>query len=248
MKYLIIGASSGLGRELANIFAQKKNDLIIVSRDKRDLDALKSDLEIKYHVNVETIELDFSSLEEINEKLLSKNQILENLQGALFPVGMMFDEDNLSMNSEKIQKLVFSNFISIAHTINTLSKYLRKKNNSSLIGFGSVSGFLGRKINVSYAGAKRGLESFFESLAFDKSFKSINIQFYTLGYLDTNLSFGKDLKLPKGSIKKLSKLVYNNKNQNFKKIYYPAYWQIIYLIIKAIPISILRKFAEALNK
>ena len=107
MKYLIIGASSGLGRELANIFAQKKNDLIIVSRDKRDLDALKSDLEIKYHVNVETIELDFSSLEEINEKLLSKNQILENLQGALFPVGMMFDEDNLSMNSEKIQILVF---------------------------------------------------------------------------------------------------------------------------------------------
>ena len=76
MKYLIIGASSGLGRELANIFAQKKNDLIIVSRDKRDLDALKSDLEIKYNINVETIELDFSSLEEINEKLLNKNQIL----------------------------------------------------------------------------------------------------------------------------------------------------------------------------
>ena len=98
---------------------------------------------------------------------------------------------------------------------------MRKKDDSSLIGFGSVSGFLGRKINVSYAGAKRALESFFESLAFDENFKNINIQFYTLGYLDTNLSFGKDLTLPRGSIIKLSNLVYGSKNKNFKKIYYP---------------------------
>ena len=66
MKYLIIGASSGLGRELANIFAKKNNDLVIVSRDVRDLNAIKSDLEIKYNINVETIELDFSSIEDIN--------------------------------------------------------------------------------------------------------------------------------------------------------------------------------------
>ncbi len=248
MKYLIIGASSGLGRELANIFAKKNNDLVIVSRDVRDLNAIKSDLEIKYNINVETIELDFSSIEDINAKLLSKNQLLETLNGVLFPVGMMFDEDNLSLDTETMRKLVYSNFISIAHTTNKIGSYLRKKDDSSLIGFGSVSGFLGRKINVSYAGAKRALESFFESLAFDENFKNINIQFYTLGYLDTNLSFGKDLTLPRGSIIKLSNLVYGSKNKNFKKIYYPFYWQIIYLIIKAIPISILRKFHKVFNK
>ena len=93
---------------------------------------------------------------------------------------MMFDEDNLSLDTETMRKLVYSNFISIAHTTNKIGSYLRKKDDSSLIGFGSVSGFLGRKINVSYAGAKRALESFFESLAFDENFKNINIQFYTL--------------------------------------------------------------------
>ena len=44
-------------------------DLVIVSRDVRDLNAIKSDLEIKYNINVETIELDFSSIEDINAKL-----------------------------------------------------------------------------------------------------------------------------------------------------------------------------------
>ena len=42
-----------------------------------------------------------------------------------------------------------------------------------IVGFGSVSGLLGRKINSIYAGAKRALESYFESLAFDENFKTI---------------------------------------------------------------------------
>ena len=48
MSYLILGASSGLGRELAYILAKNSNDLIIISRDERDLRAIKSDLEIKF--------------------------------------------------------------------------------------------------------------------------------------------------------------------------------------------------------
>ena len=74
-----------------------------------------------------------------------------------------------------------------------------------------------------------------------KELKQVNIQFYTLGYLDTNLSFGKDLKLPKSSVKKLSNIVYKNKNKTFKKMYYPSYWKLIHFIIKIIPFSILRK-------
>ena len=66
MKYLIIGASSGLGRELANKFAEKKN-LVLVSRDERDLKALKTDLELKHSVSVEYLALDFSSIEDIEK-------------------------------------------------------------------------------------------------------------------------------------------------------------------------------------
>ena len=216
MTYLIVGASSGLGRELASSFAKQKKDLIIVSRDERDLTAIKSDLEAKYKVKVNFIALDFSSIEEIDEKLLSKEELLTGLQGALFPVGMMFEEDNLNLNAKNMQKLVLSNFISISYTIQNVKKFLQERKNTSLIGFGSVSGLIGRGVNTFYAASKRGLESYFESLGLDKDYRKINIQFYILGYLDTNLSFGKNLKLPKGSVEKLSKIVYKNKNINFK--------------------------------
>ena len=43
MNYLIVGASSGLGRDLAYEFAKNSKNLTLVSRDKKDLEHLKSD-------------------------------------------------------------------------------------------------------------------------------------------------------------------------------------------------------------
>ena len=246
MSFLIIGASSGLGRELAFKFAQEKNNLIIVSRDIRDLNALKSDLELKFKVKVQCIALDFSSLEEINQKLLSNKDSLKDINGILFPIGLMFENDKFDVNVENFKKLIFANFLSISYIINKLSNNL-KNLNSTIIGFGSVSGLLGRNLNTHYAAAKRGLESFFESLAFDENFKNTKIQFYTLGYLDTNLAFGKKINLPKGSIKKLAQIVYENKNASYKKIFYPRFWSIIGFFLKIIPFNLVIKLYKFFN-
>ena len=45
MSYLIVGASSGLGRDLAYEFAKNSKNLTLISRDKKDLEYLKSDIE-----------------------------------------------------------------------------------------------------------------------------------------------------------------------------------------------------------
>lgn len=247
MTYLIIGASSGLGRELAEEFAKKNKNLLLISRDERDLLAIKSDLTLKYNVKVNYISLDFSSLSQINEKLFSNENLLNKIQGVLFPVGLMFDNDNFETDSENILKLINANYLSIAYTIPKLLKYFKEKN-SSIVGFGSVSGLLGRNLNSNYAASKRALESYFESLAFEKKFEEINIQFYVLGYLDTNLAFGKNLLLPKGSTKKLAEIVFKNLNKKFKKRHFPFFWGILAIILKIIPFSIILLLKRFLNK
>ena len=78
MSYLILGASSGLGRELAYILAKNSNDLIIISRDERDLRAIKSDLEIKFKITVKYFVVDASSFEEIKKFLYSNLNLLSD--------------------------------------------------------------------------------------------------------------------------------------------------------------------------
>jgi short-subunit dehydrogenase len=57
---LITGASSGIGKELAIIHAEKGGNLIIVARRQDKLNELKAQLEVKYDVKVHTIVKDLS--------------------------------------------------------------------------------------------------------------------------------------------------------------------------------------------
>ncbi|MDF1549300.1 MAG: SDR family oxidoreductase [Bacteroidales bacterium] len=57
---LITGASSGIGKELANIHAEKGGDLVIVARSKDKLEALKTEIEAKFRVKVLVIVKDLT--------------------------------------------------------------------------------------------------------------------------------------------------------------------------------------------
>lgn len=57
---LITGASSGIGKELAEIHARHSGDLVLVARSKEKLENLKSELEKKYHITVKIIIKDLS--------------------------------------------------------------------------------------------------------------------------------------------------------------------------------------------
>ena len=55
---LISGASTGIGRELAHIHAEKGGDLVIIARSKDKLEALKKELEAKHNIKVIVIAKD----------------------------------------------------------------------------------------------------------------------------------------------------------------------------------------------
>ena len=244
MNYLIVGASSGLGRDLAYEFAKNSKNLTLISRDKKDLEYLKSDIEIKHKVKVDIFDLDFSSQNNITNFISEKENILENFDGILFPIGMMLDEDTVKNTDEKLNKLVSANFYCIANFISRVLNNFEKKNKGLIVGFGSISGAIGRQVNTGYASAKKALETYFESLIIANSNNNIKIQFYILGYLDTNLSFDKKLILPKGSTKKLAKIVYKNLNLSGVKKFFPFWWVFINYFIKILPFFITKKIIK----
>jgi len=240
MSYLILGASSGLGKELAYVLAKNLNNLIIISRDEKDLSAIKSDLQIKFKINVKYFAVDASSYDEIKKFLHSNLNLLTEIKGVLFPVGMMEEKDDILNDMSVSNNLIQANMGVVAYFLSKIFPIFMKNNKGVIVGFGSISSTIGRNVNTVYAASKRGLESLFESLSITALNSELKIQFYNIGYLDTNLSYGKKLLLPKGSTKKLAKIVYKNLNKNYKKIYYPSWWAIIVAIIKIIPFFLIR--------
>ncbi|MEL6673410.1 MAG: SDR family oxidoreductase [Bacteroidota bacterium] len=79
---LITGASSGIGKELATIHAQKGGDLVIVARRQEKLNTLKEELESTYGVNVMVIAKDLSlptAAEEIYNEVKAAGVAVEYL-------------------------------------------------------------------------------------------------------------------------------------------------------------------------
>ena len=247
MSYIIVGASSGLGKEIAYEFAKKEEDLILISRDSRDLSAIKSDLKNLYNTNVQTFELDIANMDSVEQFINDNEKDFKSINGIICTAGMINAEDGVDNDRKKIQSLLFTNFSSISFLISKLTDKINLTGKISVIGFGSVSGLLGRKHNTYYAASKRALNSFFESLSFSEKSENLNIQFYILGYLDTNLAFGKDLTLPKGSTRKLAIKVYKNRNDKFQIIYFPYMWFYIGLILKVIPFFLLRIISKIIK-
>ena len=238
MSNLIVGGSSGLGKEIAYEFAKKSKDIVLISRDIKDLDILKSDIQIKYNIDVKIFQLDFSKPEDVIKFISENHELLEKLDGALFPIGMMIENDTIENSEKNFLSLLSANFYCVGLFISNIIKIFKKRNKGFIVGFGSISGSIGRDANIAYSCAKSALENFFEGLIISNLKNNIKIQFYTLGYLDTNLSSGKKLLLPKGSPKKLAEIVFKNLNKKSLKNYYPGWWTIIDFIIKMIPFFI----------
>lgn len=57
---LVTGASSGIGKELAEKLASAGFDLVIVARDEKKLKEVRNSIQVKYNVQVEVIPMDLS--------------------------------------------------------------------------------------------------------------------------------------------------------------------------------------------
>ena len=58
----VFGASAGVGKALSYALAEEGYDLLLVARDKNAMEAIRSDICAKYPVDIEIVDLIFSTL------------------------------------------------------------------------------------------------------------------------------------------------------------------------------------------
>ena len=233
MTFIIVGASAGLGRALAEKFASEGNNLIIISSELKDVNAIKCDLENRFNVKVFTTqmmfqknELNFDDFDEIIKNV-------EDIKGILLPIGHSDPSDNPHGDRSRIHDIFNVNLVNVCIFINHCLKII-KNDNVTITGFGSVSSIRGRKRNSTYAAAKRGLECYFESLRHSESEKII--QFYLLGYLETNLTFGEQTIGPRPvEVEKFATEVFDNISKDFGIKFYPKVWMPLMTMVRFMP-------------
>ena len=228
MTFVIVGASAGLGRALAEKFASEGHDLIVISSELKDLNAIKGDLQNRFNVKIFPIEMMFQEhtldFKEFDETI----RLAGKISGVLLPIGHSDPTDNPYVNESKIYNIFNVNLVNVCIFINHCLEIL-KDTKLTITGFGSIS-------------AIRGLESYFESLRHAEAESEITIQFYLLGYLKTNLTFGEQTVGPKPvEVDKLATEVFDNISKDFGMKFYPRVWIPLMMALRFMPWGFFRR-------
>ncbi|HET9031399.1 MAG TPA: SDR family NAD(P)-dependent oxidoreductase [Dokdonella sp.] len=243
MTAIVVGASSGLGRALSLELARTGQALLLIASDARDLEALACDLRLRFKAVVETLAMDLAATADPGGCVLQALAALPPPSALLLAVGMSRSDDDGSLPVAAIGQLLAINLhapLAIAHAL--LPGLLETK--GSIVGFGSIAAARGRSRNIVYAAAKRGLETFFESLRHRHSPVSLHVQFYRLGFLRSNLTYGMKLPLPAAEPDAVARKVVSRLARGSFDRYEPRWWGVIALLIRSLPWFAFRKMKE----
>jgi len=239
----IIGASTGLGRQLAEILAQQGISVILSSRNHRDLESLVNHIKTKYQVIASAFLLDLETITDVSKSADCIDQLLHHNS---FPSRCYFLAGAINENDESIKSagylnlLLQQNFTGPVFLINEIISR-KQKDPLLIVAASSIAAARARGKNIAYASAKRALEFFCSGLMHALSTTNVTIQIYRFGYLDTNLSYGQQLPFPAASPGFIARKVIAAGQKGPGLYYLPRFWWFISFVLNLIPFGIYKK-------
>lgn len=186
MKVLITGASSGIGKDLAKVFAQKGYNLVLISRTEEKLQDVKEEILKDNTVDIEIIAMDLSN-EQNCKKLHNRVKDVDILvNNAGFGDCGEFTKTDL----EKELKMINTNIVAYHILTKLYLKDMKEKNSGKILNVASIAGFMPGPLLATYYSTKsyvvRLSESIREELKKDKS--NVQISILCPGPVETNFN------------------------------------------------------------
>jgi len=212
---LITGGTSGIGYELAKIFATKGHNLILVSRDEADLTITRNEL-LQLGVEVLIISKDlfdrqtpFDLYNEICEKGYDVDILVNNAGQGQYGE---FSETNIYRELSIIQL----NISSLVVLTKLFLQDMLKKGRGKILNLSSVTSKSPGPLNSVYHGTKAFVQSFTQAIASEVKDKGITVTALLPGATDTDFFNKADMQQSKvakeGQLSKAKKVAEDGYN------------------------------------
>jgi len=153
---LVTGASSGIGRAVAQRLLQQGHIVIGVSRDCRKF--------TRQMDNFSAVQLDLSQLNELPQRIQHLQQAFPNINAVVFCAGIGRFGSLEEFSYLQIEALMNLNFTSQVYLTKALLPALKSKANSDLIYIGSEAALKGSRKGSIYCASKFALRGFTQAL------------------------------------------------------------------------------------
>lgn len=187
---VVTGASSGLGKQMAEAFAKQGADLAILARRFERLEELKKELEKKYKVKVFPVKVDVTSTDEINEAAKKVEKEYGKVDILLNCAGSSKDKGVLEMADDEWDFTIATDLTSVFKMTRAFGNIMAKKGYGRIINIASMYGLVGNTEihTVAYHSSKGGVVNFTRAVAAELATKGITCNAICPGYFETELT------------------------------------------------------------
>lgn len=177
----ITGASSGLGKATALLFA--KNDWNVIATMRKP----ENETELTAIENITLLPLDVTNSEQINDTILkalkiSKIDVVFNNAG--YGLAGPFE----GATNEQLSNQINTNLVGVMHVIQNFLPHFRENEAGTFITTTSIGGLVTLPFNSVYHATKWALEGFSESLAFELKEFGIHVKTVSPGGIATDFA------------------------------------------------------------
>ena len=186
---LITGASRGIGRAIATLFAKNGYQIVITcSKSEEALLALATELRSDYSAAVLTSVGDIGDYHYVNQLFqevavhFGGIDVLINNAGISY-VGLLTD-----MSIDEWNQIINTNLTSVFSTCKHAIPYMLQKQAGKIINISSVWGNVGASCEVAYSATKGGMNTFTKALAKELAPSNIQVNAIACGCIDTQMN------------------------------------------------------------
>ena len=250
---LITGATTGIGYEIAKLYAKDKVNLILVARDDEKLKVVKEELSF-YDIIIYTIALDLAEdnsceklLEFVNKNNLSVDILINNAGMGSF--GYLNE-----IEIEKELKLIDLNIRALTEITKMFLPTMIDHGEGAIMNVASTAAFCAGPKMATYYASKAYVLNFTEALHEELKGSGIKVSCLCPGPVKTSFQEKSGIKKNEAAKKELmtakevAKIAYKDFNKG-KLIIIPGFKnKVIILLNKLIPRSLSRKIILMMNK
>ena len=185
---IITGATRGIGRGIAEVFAKQGANVLFTYSSSSDLAKEIEDNLSKENVIVKGYKSDASNFEDC-QKLV--NQITEEFDTVDILVnnaGITKDNLLMRMQEEDFDKVIEVNLKSVFNMTKAIQRTMLKQRFGSIINMSSVVGVKGNAGQSNYAASKAGIIGFSKSIALELGSRNIRCNVIAPGFIETEMT------------------------------------------------------------
>ncbi|CAA6808867.1 MAG: Short-chain dehydrogenase [uncultured Sulfurovum sp.] len=191
----IIGASQGIGFELAKYYLKHNHKVIISARETEKYPAL-SELKNKYEEKIAFVNMDVSNTQSVKQAMQKVWKHSTHLDICIYNAGVY---EAMSMNEWCLKNFENMNQINYMGAIRLLTEIvplLQEQGKGHLVFNASISSYIGLPYGGAYSAPKAALLNFCESIEPELATFNIKLQVINHGFVKTRLTAKNDFKMP----------------------------------------------------